>query len=213
MGKYSKGILGSFSGKIGTVIGSTWKGIDYMRSLPKPSSKTPTDAQMEQRIKLSLAVNFLKPAKAIINVGFRSQATTNTGFNIATSIVVKQALTGTYPDFIIDYSRVVFSMGELLGPWNATMVSATAGTVSISWANNTGSGLAEATDNAVIVAFNESKGQYVTTMNGSERSTSLHNLDVPESFSGDELQVWMAFISADRKSVSSSVYLGTIEVA
>jgi hypothetical protein len=34
MGKISKGILGGFSGTVGTVVGGKWKGIDYMRSKP-----------------------------------------------------------------------------------------------------------------------------------------------------------------------------------
>jgi hypothetical protein len=212
MGRYSKGILGSFTGKIGTVIGSTWKGISYMRSLPKPSTKAPSDAQMEQRIKLALAVNFLKPAKAIINVGFKSQAVGNTSFNVATSLLVKQAFSGTYPDFEIDYSKVVFSSGELIGPWNAALASTTAATVNVSWTNNTGA-MANATDKAVLIVFNEAKGQCVTTMDGAARSVSLSNLSVPGSFSGDEVQVWMAFISNDGKLISSSVYVGSVEVA
>ncbi len=32
MGTISKGILGGFSGTVGTVIGGSWKGIEYMRS-------------------------------------------------------------------------------------------------------------------------------------------------------------------------------------
>ena len=32
MGRISKGILGGFSGTVGTVVGGNWKGIDYMRS-------------------------------------------------------------------------------------------------------------------------------------------------------------------------------------
>jgi len=32
MAKIEHGILGGFSGKVGTVIGGTWKGIDFMRS-------------------------------------------------------------------------------------------------------------------------------------------------------------------------------------
>lgn len=32
MGTIKQGILGGFSGKVGTVIGSSWKGISYMRS-------------------------------------------------------------------------------------------------------------------------------------------------------------------------------------
>ena len=32
MGRIEKGILGGFSGTVGTVVGGTWKGIAYMRS-------------------------------------------------------------------------------------------------------------------------------------------------------------------------------------
>ena len=104
MGTYLKGILGPFSGKIGTVIGSTWNGIEYMRSLPRPSGKAPTDLQLIQRAKFGLATGFLSPIRAILNVGFKSLAVKQTGFNVATSQVVKEAITGTYPDLEIDYS-------------------------------------------------------------------------------------------------------------
>ena len=40
MGTHKRGILGNFSGKVGTVIGSTWRGIWVMRGL--------TDAKKRQ---------------------------------------------------------------------------------------------------------------------------------------------------------------------
>jgi hypothetical protein len=33
MGKIKQGILGGFSGTVATVVGATWKGIDYMCGL------------------------------------------------------------------------------------------------------------------------------------------------------------------------------------
>ena len=33
MGTIKQGILGGFSGKVGSVIGGIWKGISYMRGL------------------------------------------------------------------------------------------------------------------------------------------------------------------------------------
>ena len=33
MGTIKQGILGGFSGKVGTVVGSTWKSVHYMRAL------------------------------------------------------------------------------------------------------------------------------------------------------------------------------------
>ena len=35
MAKMKKGILGAISGKIGPVIGGIWKGIPYLRQVPK----------------------------------------------------------------------------------------------------------------------------------------------------------------------------------
>ena len=35
MGKIKQGILGGFKGKVGTVIGSSWNGIAYMKGQPQ----------------------------------------------------------------------------------------------------------------------------------------------------------------------------------
>lgn len=48
MGRIKKGILGGFSGKVDSVVGASWRGIDYMRSLPRTSDKPATVAQLEQ---------------------------------------------------------------------------------------------------------------------------------------------------------------------
>ena len=39
MGKIKQGILGGFSGKVGTVVGSYWNGIFYMKALPQSKRK------------------------------------------------------------------------------------------------------------------------------------------------------------------------------
>ena len=39
MGKIKQGILGGFRGKVGTVVGSYWNGIFYMKALPQSSRK------------------------------------------------------------------------------------------------------------------------------------------------------------------------------
>ena len=49
MGTIKQGILGGFSGKVGTVIGSSWKGISYMRGRAQSVKNPKTDAQQKQR--------------------------------------------------------------------------------------------------------------------------------------------------------------------
>ncbi|MBC8006319.1 MAG: hypothetical protein H7X84_12660 [Verrucomicrobia bacterium] len=40
MAKILNRILGGFSGKVGTVVGACWKGIDHMRALAKKCMKS-----------------------------------------------------------------------------------------------------------------------------------------------------------------------------
>ena len=49
MGKIKQGILGGFKGKVGTVIGSSWNGIAYMKGLPQSQKNPNTLAQQKQR--------------------------------------------------------------------------------------------------------------------------------------------------------------------
>ena len=49
MGKIKQGILGGFKGKVGTVIGSSWNGIAYMRGLAQSVKNPKTAGQTTQR--------------------------------------------------------------------------------------------------------------------------------------------------------------------
>ncbi|MDP9040682.1 MAG: DUF6266 family protein [Bacteroidota bacterium] len=53
MGTIVKGILGGFSGKVGTVVGSSWKGLAVMKSVPGPRKGSPTLLQLEQQAKFT----------------------------------------------------------------------------------------------------------------------------------------------------------------
>ena len=48
MGKIKQGILGGFRGKVGTVVGSYWNGIFYMKSLPQSYKKGRSGSKMQQ---------------------------------------------------------------------------------------------------------------------------------------------------------------------
>lgn len=49
MGTIKRGILGGFKNKVGSVIGSSWKGIDTMRSMPLSVSNPKTAKQLKVR--------------------------------------------------------------------------------------------------------------------------------------------------------------------
>ena len=59
MGKIKKGILGGFSGKTGTVVGGSWKGIEYMRSLATSVANPNTSAQITVRSNFKTIVQIM----------------------------------------------------------------------------------------------------------------------------------------------------------
>lgn len=56
MGTINQGITGGFSGKVGTVVGGNWNGIDYMRSKESGRSDAKSNAQLNQRAKFLTVV-------------------------------------------------------------------------------------------------------------------------------------------------------------
>lgn len=212
MATIKKGILGGFSGKVGTVIGGTWKGVDYMRSLPKPSSKAATASQTGQRLKFALVMGFLKPINALITKGFQSVTGTRTPINAAVSYHIKNAIEGIAPDFTIDTSKVLFSQGDIAGAWAPLIESTLPASINFNWQDNTGTGLAEADDEVVLLVYNPVKSEYVSLEKAAQRSEGEVNLILPSTFSGDEVDCWISFATKDGKRMATSVYIGKVIV-
>ena len=92
MATISKGILGGFSGKVGTVVGANWRGKDIIRSVPKTGHRTATDKQLLQQMKFKLVVTFLQPLKSIQNLYFGSESGAKSRVNLAVSYTINEAV-------------------------------------------------------------------------------------------------------------------------
>jgi hypothetical protein len=214
MGKFLKGILGGFSGKIGNVIGAVWRGVDYMRSLPRKSSKPATEAQLIPRLKMKVVVGFLRSINDLIKIGYQSYKGKQTPMNAAVAFHIDKAITGVYPNLNINFPKVVFSKGRLLRPSAPGVESVTPAKIKFEWLNNapaTGSSTA-ATDMATLLLYNPVKEQFVTAEGVAARSALTFTLDVPAEWIGDDVHAWMSFVGVNRKEVSDSVYVGTTAV-
>lgn len=121
MATIKKGILGGFSGKVGTVVGSNWRGKDIIRSLPKESQKQPSEKQLLQQAKFKLAVAFLQPLKTILSQYFGSGSGVKSRVNLATSYTMNEAtqVVADVPELM--YNKVLITKGELTGFQNAVL--------------------------------------------------------------------------------------------
>jgi len=213
MGKISQGILGGLSGKVGNIIGGSWKGIDYIRIKPSSVANPRTPGQVNQRNKFSATIEFLQPNKDFLNAGYKAFAVKKTAFNSAMSYVLNNAIAGTAPNFNVDYSLALLSKGNLSTPLNGGVDLATANQVTFDWDDNSADGNANATDKAMVLAYNPSKKESIYILDGAQRSTTSQILTLPTSYTGDTIQLFMAFVSESGKIVSNSVYLGSGTVA
>lgn len=212
MGKISQGVLGGFSGKLGNVVGGSWKGIDYMRIKPASVANPKTVGQVDQRTKFTAALQFLQPLKDFIKVGYKNYANKMTEFNSAMSYTLSNAITGVSPDFMVDYSTALLSRGSLPGALNPIATSPSAGLVEVAWSDNTLNGTALATDKSLIALYNPNKAEAIFTLEGASRATGTQSLVIPDNYSGDDLEVYISFKSLDGTSVSNSTYIGSVTI-
>jgi hypothetical protein len=212
MGTHIKGLLGGVSGKVGPVIGARWKGIEYFRSRPNKSNKASTNPKvLAQRAKFSVVHNFMRSIRSLIKVGYQDTGDKMSARNNAVSQLLENAITGEYPDFKIDYSKVFVSKGTLVKPMNPAVAAADDSMIAFTWMNNSGLNEASPTDKTILVAYCDELKEAVYIAHGATRNSAADKLNA-KFFTGKLVHTWIAFIS-DTNVVSDSLYTGTVTVS
>ena len=208
MASIEKGILGPVNGLVGTVIGGTWKGKNYIRSKPVSSNREPSVRQLAHRAKFTLLANFLRTMRSLIAVSFKT--TEMTEYNNAMKNNMHEGISGNYPDLEINYPKILVSRGDLT---NATDVKAALGTgaqIAFTWTNNAGVDRATDTDKTVKVVYCPERKQTIFDY-GVARRAQTDTLAVA-AFAGLTVHTWFGFISEDLKMISDSMYTGSFVV-
>ncbi len=209
MGKLLQGPNGPFIGKLGTGVGVMWKGIPVIRSRPSRRKVPFSPGELAQQARFARMSKFLKGAMHLLNVTFQPLAVRMTGYNKAFSYNIKNALTGEYPDFQIDYAMVLLGRGDLPNAGSPVANSLAHSSLDFSWTDNSGKGKARGTDQAFIASYYEENNEWKYELNVADRSTG-HGSMVFDWQAGRTVHAYLGFISADEKEISDSFYAGTI---
>lgn len=212
MGTYNKGILGAFSGKVGPVVGATWRGKDVMRSLPKKGNRLATEFQQAQRSKFAMTTEFLSGVQPVIKRYFGNDTGLKTRRNQAMSYLMKEAIVFNDPNYEWDYTKVLISKGDLLGINNGAVTAGTGQNLDFSWTDNSGQGEAQVTDKLVVVVYEPTSKATVYSLNAASRDDESATVQLPSFLSGLEVQVWATFVSSNDKLAATSIYLGAVMV-
>ena len=209
MGKIKTGILGGFQGKVGTVIGSTWRGESIMRALPKTAAKAPTESQRIQRLKFKAVSEFLNPLRSTLSTYFGNDTGVKSKYNMATSYHITNAVEITEQGTQILYPRVLVAKGTLFGFQNLTTTQSET-VITLNWEDNTVFGNAKAEDTVNVVCYIEEVNTFYVFDGIANRDGLTASVTLPQNFLGYNVEVYAFLYDKVSKTSSNSVYLGSI---
>lgn len=214
MGRIINGANGGFSGKAGSIIGSSWKSINYIKGLYKKRTKPATQAQLEQQAKFSLLMKFLVPINPFLKIGFAHKKSNKAiPTNVAFQTNLATAVTGVYPDYTLDYAQIRLADGSLYGAGNVT-ATYESGEMILTWDTGVNELLGvNADDPLYVVAYHSGREEFITAPSQPTRADGTLSFAVPVHLQEDVLHVWYFMSDRNQSKVSKSVYLGEITVA
>ena len=209
MATYTDGINGNFKGKVGTVIGSSWKGIPYMKSLHSRRTIPAHKNELLNRNKFAMAHRWLQPVTDFVRAGYKGYTPTVEGFLAAKSYLLKNAFEGEGAEMVINPALMKVSYGDLPLPENITAVKIAPNELQVTW-DGSKKNQPDAFDQIMILAYDieNSKARYNIT--GQFRYVGTDTLYIPPAIPERTYHIYAAFVAADRSRQSTSVYLGTI---
>lgn len=215
MGKLTMGILGGFSGAVGTVVGSTNKrGDDIIRARSKKPRTVNSAGQLKQQSKFGLVTGFMQGVNPVVKSGLKRAAAAEklSPYNFACRYALNNAVTGTDEQPVIDYGKVLLSDGGLSRDMQAKAVYGVDG-VTFSWSEYVPTSAGSANDSVSMLVYNVSNGELSFSDGQILRSALTSTLALPYHESGDTLLFYMFFRSAnDPLEVSASQFLGSVVV-
>lgn len=212
MGISKNGPNGQVTGRVGNLVYYMLNGQPVTRTIGKTNKKA-TLPQLSSRKVTRISSKLLKMFKPFLKVGFSIEiiGTTLNAFNMAVSLNKRAMMTGVYPNFKVDYSKLILSKG-ILKTGEELKVSATDNVISFTWKAEEKMAWPEATDLVIMIAYFPKKDKTIVKIAGNARSTGADQMVVPPSLKNAHSETYIAFVAADRLQVSDSTYLGNLNL-
>lgn len=206
MARLPQGILGGVLGKVGNVVGSSWKGIAILKSRPLSVANPRTTAQVAQRTKMSNTVAFAQEILSSVikplNDRFAQQASGYNDFVRRNIHLFENAEPSPAANLKISVGKMV-----AVNP-SAMIKSSHPDTVLIEYPKTLVDAFASADDLAYAVVQNVATKEIITYAGLASRSEGEFIVKFSKGLAAnDELQTWLAFRRVDGTVVSNTGYL------
>ena len=219
MAKIEMGILGGFSGRVGTVVGYYRRGGWYVRAYQPNIKDRRSEAQLQQRGRFKAMIQFASQATPVLRVGLRDAAraagltegnlflkenharfsgsTSHASCTSCTSLTSSTSFTGGSG---IDFAGLRFSKGSLPGVRLTEAAVDEGGALRVRWESL--GGVRGDKIHLYIYDAASTRGLAAAGTRGEGRAEVL----LPEEFSAGDLHVW-TFAEGKGGRVSGTAYI------
>lgn len=207
------GVNGPFSGRVGSVVGSSWRKINYIKGFRriKDIKPVPSAKQAVQQQKFKLLNSFFMYMEEMLGIGFGQYTDRCTARNAAFRYNYDHAFVMDDGELKLNYAKLAFSRGALYTA-GAEKAWPANGEIKVSWNTKTYGVDGQLDDVGYAIAyfprFDLFEGSHALRHVGEVTFTFFKEF-VP----GDELHIWLFFADSKKKRASRTVYIPLTEPA
>lgn len=207
MSEFTSSTFGKISGRHGTAVAMNSKstGKTFLRIHTVPSDPK-TAKQIAQRFKFGFVISEVKCMRNMFKFTFGGNAGVSHGNSLAFGAVV-----GEYPDFSIDFSKLIISQGNLNTSGLLEVVKTAGTTLKFDWDTTVGF---QGNDNDLvnIVLLNADTKIGLHKQDNLIRIAGTTEIELPAVWAGQSVHCWIFFSSPDGISFSNSQYIDLVQL-
>jgi hypothetical protein len=208
MAKFNSTTFGTISGRHGSAVATTSKDGQSILRVYKAPSNPKTEAQVAHRAKFALVNSELSRMSKLFATSFGSSK----GTQLAVGLAMRNAVTGSYPNFVVDYSKLTISMGSLQPAQQSSAVLTGATTVKVEWDTPDDTFQGSPQDNVQLVFMNPVTKVGVLKEVAAIRSAGSVEVELPSVWTGAAIHCWIYFTASDGSQTSTSQYVSLIQL-
>jgi len=213
-----KSTIGEFRGSIGPIVIVDSLGGPVAKSQPKKRGKNSlNDEQKKHTGPFSKLNKFLQQATDVINLGYQlSKKAGMSRFNAAVQWHFKEALAEDQEKALIDFEKLKLSSPIKMTQkaWEPKVTSDEIHKMTVTWKlNPLPKKCTQLNDRAVIVVhfLERGRSRFMCYQDAMRRDLNF-TTEVPFMMRGQKVHCYMFMLSADKKLVSDTQYLGALQL-
>lgn len=205
MGKIKQGILGGYSGKVGTTIGTSWKGQAVIKAMPLSVAQPNTQKKINSEARFTYITSFCRSILVdTIKPLLDRIAIKCSGFNMF-SKMNKHCFT---KDGLVWPEELIISLGKLY-PLDDGLTKLIHDThlFTLEWPDAPINSISGPDDILHGCIMKESTGIVMSIPPTAQRSDKILTFEIPDDWFGtDAFHIWLAFRSSNGLETSNTYY-------